>query len=390
MTKTISLKLDAEQLEYRNLAGEFARRDLQPVSARFDTTDAIPHEILRKMQALGLVSVRIPEASGGLGLATVDACLIAEELAFGCSGIASFAEASELACLPVILAGTAKQAETLLAPLTTKPGFAGIALSDFEESGMTLNAVQTAEGYLVTGTIETAINADIAEWVLIQAQMQNQVKETKRAGKSEDDWALFCLPTSLPGVQIRRLPPPLGRRAGTLSSVSVDKVLLTDEHRLHWQGGKRDFLKTFKQYNYPIIAAGCVGLARSALKHAIEYAKQRRAFGKAIAEHQAVAFMLADMGRAIESARLMTVRAGKAADSAKDSAALASAAKACAQDMAMSVTTDAVQIFGGYGYTKEYPVEKLMRDAKVYQIFFGGSEGIKGELGRTLMAIESG
>ena len=148
---------------------------------------------------------------------------------------------------------------------------------------------------------------------------------------------------------------------------------------------RRSFADLVSCHNAPVIAAGCIGVARAALAHAIAYAKERRAFGKPIAEHQGVAFMIADMARIIEAGRLMVWKAAGACDSGSKNPALAEAAKAYAKEAVMSVTTDAVQIFGGYGYSREYPVEKLMRDAKVYQLFSGTDETTKGKLGRALL-----
>jgi len=311
---------------------------------------------------------------------------LAEELAAGCSGIASACEASELATTAVRVLGSKDKCRDLLVQLTQKLGFAGLALPNSHTETATLKAVQSPEGFIINGVIDLALNAQIADWLVLEAEIvpenENNLSQEKLAGK----WAAFCLPTKYPGVAICKRRALLGRKAADISQVELCDVKITDEFRLTNQDDRLPLDVLLAHHNNPIIAAGCVGVARAALDSAVKYAKVRRTFGKAIAEHQAIAFMVADMARAVEAARVLTLNAAKAADSGFKCLELTLACKPFAQEIVMQVTENAVQIFGGYGYTKDFGVEKLMRDAKVCQLFYGTSLANKIELGRRLLA----
>jgi acyl-CoA dehydrogenase len=378
-----AFNLTAAQVEYQKLACEFASRELKGQSAKFDRDAAVASDLLKRMSAAGLINVRLPEAYGGLGLNTFEACLIAEELACGCSGVAGISEASEMAIMPVIQWGSQPQKETLLTPLAAEQDFAGLSLSFFETEYAPLKAVRQANHFILTGTADRVANGSLAKWVLVEAEVVEE-KESKAPAR-QGNWAAFCLPGDAAGVKTTASKALLGRRASDITSIECDKVKLAQDFRLDSDGKREAFVAQLKRLSFPLIAAGCVGVAKAALAHATTYAGQRQTFGKPIAQHQGVAFMLADMARAIEAARLLMWRAAKACDAEVEGETLGLAALAYAQEMAMSVTTDAVQIFGGYGYSKEYPVEKLMRDAKAYQLFGGTPFTAKGALGRFLL-----
>lgn len=378
-----AFNLTPTQVEYQKLACEFASRELTGQSAKFDRDAAAPSDLLKRMAAAGLTNVRLPEAFGGLNLNTFEACLIAEELACGCSGVAGISEASEMAIMPVIQFGSQAQKQTLLTHLAGQPAFAGLALSFFEAAGAPLKAVREANHYVLSGIADRVANGSLSQWLLVEAEIveANHAKTEVTGG----NWAVFCLPSDCAGVKATAGAPLLGRRASDIASIECDKVKLSEDYRLTRGDERGPFVAELKRLNFPLIAVGSVGVARAALAHATNYARQRQTFGKPIIEHQVVAFMLADMARAIEAARLLAWRAAKACDAGLENEALAIAALAYAQEVVMNVTTDAVQIFGAYGYSKEYPVEKLMRDAKTYQIFAGTAEAAKGELGRGLL-----
>ncbi len=194
------------------------------------------------------------------------------------------------------------------------------------------------------------------------------------------------LPSDVPGVEILPTKSLLGKRAADIASIHCHEVKLASQYSLSVPGSMSAFENKLAMHNFPIIAAGCIGIGQAALNKAVAYAKERSTFGKPIAQHQAVSFMLADMARMIEVAKILTFKAALACDRNLDEPALYFSAKAYAQDMVMSVTTDAVQILGAYGYTKEYAVEKLMRDAKMAQLFYGSSEAIKVKVGEALLA----
>jgi acyl-CoA dehydrogenase len=390
LDQAIGFSLTPEQLEYQRLAREFASRELSTQAQKYDTDSKVPIELLKRMQSSGLVNVRLPELCGGIGLKTLEACLIAEELASGCSGIASASEASELAIMPLILFGSDQQKRAMLSPLASESGFAGLFSGCCAGTGMPLRAVHKADRYVLDGTIDGVINANIAEWFLVEAEIFEVEHAAIDPRVGRGTWSAFCLPSKTSGLSLLASPVNLGRRACDLASVTCSGVELAERHRIRFSGDRHSFANQVSCYNSPVIAAGCVGVAKAALTHAIAYAKERHAFGKPIAEHQGLAFMIADMARMIEAARVMVLRAARACDSGWGNPNLAEAAKAYAKETAMLVTTDAVQIFGGYGYSREYPVEKLMRDAKVYQLFAGTDESIKGNLGRHLLLDDRG
>jgi acyl-CoA dehydrogenase len=287
----------------------------------------------------------------------------------------------------VIQCGSQAQKKTLLTLLAAEQAFAGLSLSFFEMEDLPLKAVRQANHYILSGTTDRVANGSLAKWLLVEAEIVQE--NDAKASATKGSWAVFCLPSDAGGVKATTGSAGLGRRASDIASIECDKVKLAEDCRLDSGGQRGAFVAQLRRLSFPLVAAGCVGVAKAALAHASIYAGQRQTFGKPIAQHQGVSFMLADMVRAIEAARLLTWRAAKACDAGVEGECLALAALAYAQEATMSVTTDAVQIFGGYGYSKEYPVEKLMRDAKAYQLFGGTALAAKGELGRSLLTAST-
>lgn len=369
-------------IDLQRLVREFARREIIPKAPRIDAGEAKARTILKEIAELGFANVRIPETLGGLGLNTVDACIIAEELAFGCSGISSAIEASELAITPLLVFGTPDQQARLLPPLLAKPSFAGLQALEWrsEQSGIT--AMPCQDGFLLNGTMHGIVNASCADWLFVEATMARSDETIGDQG----ELAYFCLPADVSGIELVDCPVLVGRKAADLASVTCHSVKITSNLRLSIKGGRKLLSEVLSRYNFPIIAATCVGVAQAALESACAYAKGRQAFGKAIAEHQAVSFMLADMVRAVEVARILAFTAAAASDSNYFCPSICLSAKSYAQEVVMKVTTSAVQVLGGYGYTSEYAVSKLMRDAKLCQLMYGTSESIKSEMGWALIA----
>jgi acyl-CoA dehydrogenase len=387
-SQKLNLELTAEQLDYQRLAREFARAEMAPNAGKFDKGDQIPMEILKQLASLGLVNLGIPQEFGGLGLTTFEACIVAEELSWGCSGIASASEASELALTPLLMFGSQEQKHNFLAPLAAKSGFAGLAFDDFQHQEKSLLAVPHAQGYRLSGTAIHVLNAHIADWLFLQAQIVDASKQMNKTDKTGKRWGAFIVPNNLPGFKVLERRTLLGRRAADLAVIECQDVNLPSNLQLKLPDSMntQTFAQACARRNFPIIGSGCTGVARSALEHAISYAKERKAFGKPIAQHQGLAFMLADMAREVESSRLLALKAAIACDRGVDHPLLTLSCKAFTSDAVAKVTTDAVQIFGGYGYTREYPVEKLMRDAKVYQLVAMSSETVKTELGKAILA----
>ena len=379
-------KLTADQIEYQKLARDFAERELAPNAHKFDASAAFPKEILEKAFASGLLNVLVPEALGGLGLSVYDAAIIFEELAGGDSGIAGSAEASSFAQQFVIDFGSPVQHQQFLAPMLDAPTLAGYGGA----GGVKANRVffrREGDEYVLSGRHAAIINGGVAEWYVIRAQEDRRETEGrgKGAAAQKESYSYFVVRAEDEGLNFTDRASLLGRRSLVISAARFEEILLPPESLLGAVGQGGEIYTSCLTKNYPLMAAGMVGVAQSALQHAIKYAKERTTFGVNIGNHQAVAFMLADMAKEVEAARLLVYQAAQLADQGLMSTNEAICAKAYAQDMVMRTTCDAVQVFGGYGFSREYPVEKLMRDAKVYQLMENTSENLKVEMGRELV-----
>jgi acyl-CoA dehydrogenase len=278
--------------------------------------------------------------------------------------------ANNLACQPLNLAASEEQKKEWFGRLTSECGWAAYCLSEpsagSDVAGMKSTATKKGDRYILNGTKQWITNGGVASFYVVFAYTD---KEAGHKGVS-----CFIVPRDLPGVQVQKKEDMMGQRASSTCQIVFDNVEVPASLRVGEEGtGFYTAMKTFDRTRAPI-AAGAVGLARRARDYAVKYAKEREAFGKPIAELQAVQFMLADMDRDIEAGRLLCWQAAWLADNGRRNTRETAIAKLFCADAAMRITTDAVQIFGGYGYSREYPVEKLMRDAKVIQIYEGTSQ----------------
>jgi acyl-CoA dehydrogenase len=372
----MDFKLSDEQREFQKLARDFAEREMAPQAHKCEQSETFPQSLYQKAWESGLLNVQVPEAFGGLALSLWDTCLIAEALAWGCSGIASAFEFSTIAQLPLILAGNAEQQKQFLPPLCRELLFGGIDLdSVFADGGALLRASKKGNDYVLHGVCQRLLNAKIADWYVVAAD---------HADSNEKHF--FILPRETKGVRVTSRANALGRKLADAHSVGFDNVVLPSSAELTVHPGK-SWEKELRARTSIVMAAGMVGVAQSALDHSVRYANERKTFGKPIAQHQAVGFMMADMAKDIEAARLMTWQAAVLADKTESPERQALCALVFASDMVMKVATDAVQVFGGYGYSKEYPVEKLMRDAKSYQTMTKANHLFKSKLGRDLLLV---
>jgi len=377
----ISFQPTDEQLALREMAHSFAENELRPVTEHHDQTGEFPHEVLKKAHALGLMNLHIPERWGGLGFGVVDGCIIAEELAWGCSGIATAMEANGLALHPVIEGASDYLMETYVAPMMERYSMAAYALTEpgagSDVQGLRTKAVKKGERWILNGSKMWITNAGVADWYFV-------VAVTDPEKKARGGMTAFLVEKDWKGVEVGKKEWNMGQRCSDTRGITFEDVEVPEENVIGEVGqGWMLAMKTFDK-SRPPVAAGAVGVARAALEHALQYSTERKTFGRPIAAHQAVSFMLSDMATKIEAARLLVWQAAAMADNGVRNTKQASMAKAFAADAAMSVTTDAVQIFGGYGYSAEYPVEKLMRDAKIYQIYEGTSQIQRLIIGREL------
>jgi len=366
----ISFSLSDEQRALRDLAREFAGREIRTVAAAYDERSQHPADVIAKAHEVGLMNPHIPEELGGPGLSAFEQILIGEELAWGCSGIATSIVANILGSLPVLLAGTDEQRREWLSPLLAEPLLCSFGLTE-PGAGSDVSAIQstaTRDGgdYVLNGSKMFITNAGEAAWFVIFASTD---RSAGHRGLSA-----FLVPADSNGVVVEEHLDKLGQRATDTSALAFQDVRVPAANRLGEEGeGFKIAMRTL-DLTRPGTAAGAVGVARAAFEHAVEYAKTRVQFGQPIAINQGVNFLVADMAAEIEAARLLTWQAAWLIDQGERATLQSSYAKRFAADTAMKVATDAVQIFGGYGYMKEYPVEKLLRDAKLFQIYEGTSQ----------------
>jgi acyl-CoA dehydrogenase len=368
----ISFALTDEQRELRSLAREFAEKEIRPKAAEYDEHQTHPADVIGKAHDVGLMNVHIPEEYGGAGLPAFEGMLIGEELSWGCAGIAVSIVANTLGAAPVLLAGSDEQKRTWLPALLEEPLLCSFALSEPDAGSDAARIKTTAErrgdDYVLNGSKMFISNAGHAAWSVVFAS-------TDRS-KGHKGLSAFVVPMDSDGVTIEKHLDKMGQRATDTSAFALSNVTVPAANRLGAEGDGFKIAMQTLDFTRPGTAAGAVGVAQAAYELAVEYAKQRVTFDVPIAMHQGVSFMIADMATEIEAARLLTWQAAWMLDSGygRKATLYSSFAKRFSADTAMKVTTDAVQVFGGYGYIKEYPVEKLMRDAKLFQIYEGTSQ----------------
>lgn len=377
----IGFDLTPEQRSIQKKARRFSKEIILPVAATHDRDGTFPVDIMEKAHQEGFFTPLVPKQYGGQGLRLLDTCILSEELAAGCMGIYVSIFVSTLALYPIIKFGTEDQKERFLRPFCSKFSMASYCLSEVtggsDPSSMRTTAVLAGDHYVLNGSKMWVTNGGYADFYLVFAT-------TDPAQKHRGIISLI-VPAHLEGLSHGEPIDKMGQRASNTTSLTFENVRVPKENLLG--AGGEGFKKAMAALDItrPLIAIGSVGLARTALELAIQYAKRRIQFGVPIAQHQAVQFMLADMAKDIEAARLLVWKAAWLADQGIRNSKEAAIAKAFAADMAMHVTTDAVQIYGGMGYTKWHPVEKLMRDAKVIQIYEGTAQIMRLIIARRLL-----
>jgi acyl-CoA dehydrogenase len=366
----IDFSLSDEQRQFRDLAREFAEKEIAPRARHHDETGEYPWEICRKAWELGLMNTHIPAEYGGLGLGVLEGCLIAEEIARGCTGIGTAMEANALAEGPIIVAGTEEQKKKWLAPMAeefrltaycvTEPG----AGSDV--AGIQTTAKRHGDDYVLNGSKIWITNGGVADWYFVLAYTD--------PSKKHRGMSAFIVPRESEGVEVGKKENNMGQRASDTRAVTFRDVKVPRANRIGEDGDGWKAAMTAFDHSRPVVASAAVGLAQCAFEHAAAYAKERQTFGAPLYKHQAIAFMIADMACAVEAARLLVRQSAWSIDQGKRNTREAAFAKLFAADTAVRVATDAVQVFGGNGFNREYPVEKLYRDAKIYQIYEGTSQ----------------
>ncbi len=362
--------LSEEQVGLREEARRFSREEIATQAAKWDESGDFPKEALKKAHSLGLMNLIQESAYGGTGLTITDACLVMEEIAAGCSGFATSLVANDLALTPIAVGGTDEQKKAFIKPIAESGQFASFCLTEpgagSDAAGIATTVRFEGDECVISGTKQWITNAGVAS--------QYTVFATSDKSKRHKGICCIVVPADAKGISRGHHENKMGQRCSNTVRVSFDEVRVPKRNLIGADGqGFRIAMATLDA-SRPLTAIIAVGIARAAYEHALAYAKERKQFGAAIATFQAIQFMLADMVTEIEASRLLTYRSSALLDAKLRASIESSMAKRFAADTAMKVTTDAVQIFGGYGYTKDYPVEKLMRDAKLLQIYEGTSQ----------------
>jgi acyl-CoA dehydrogenase len=365
----VDFTLTDEQKDIRELAHDFAEKEIRPVAWEHDKDGSFPHEVIQKAWEVGLMNSHIEEAYGGPGLDYLSGCLIEEELGWGCSGIGTSLMCNGLASAPVALGGSEEIKKQYLSMLTEEPKLASFCLTEpdagSDVSGMRTTAVKKGDKYVINGTKCFITNGSYADWYTVYAKTD---KEAGHRGISA-----FVVPRDA-GVVVDKKEDKLGQRASDTAMISFNDVEIPASHLLGEENKGFKLAMMTLDRTRPGVSAMAVGIAQAAFEYARDYSKERVQFGVPIAMHQAIQFMIADMATKIEASRLMVWKSGALLDAGERNTLASSHAKRFAADSAMEITVDAVQVYGGYGFIKEYPVEKLMRDAKIMQLYEGTSQ----------------
>ena len=363
--------LTEEQIMIRDLARQVAREKIQPVAAKYDAEGIFPWDIVKVMSDSDLFGVYIEEKYGGTGGGCMELVLATEELSKACGGISLALAATALGTYPIILFGTEEQKQKYLPDLAKGKRLAAFALTEAgagsDAAAVATTAQKKGDHYILNGTKQWITNGGEAEVYTVVASVDRS--------KGARGAACFIVEKGTPGFEFGKKEDKMGIRASATRELVFTDCKIPREALLGKEGGGFIVaMKTFDQ-SRPGVASQALGIAQGALDLTVAYIKERKQFGKPISSFQGVQFMLADMATEIEAARALIYATARMVDSgakkiSKDSAI----AKLFASDMAMKVTTDCVQLFGGYGYMRDYPIEKYMRDAKITQIYEGTNQ----------------
>lgn len=367
-----NFKLTDEQLSLQEMVRKFVQNEILPVAAKYDESGEFPWPVIKKAFEMGLMNGIVPSKYGGMGLGVLEDVIINEELGAGCLGITTSIAVNNLGLYPIVLGGTDEQIKEFVSPFFNEPILASFCLTEpgsgSDAGSLSTLAKDMGDHWLLNGSKMWITNAGHASLFTVFAT-------TDKALKSK---GIVCLAVDAksPGISLGKHENKLGQRASDTRAITFENVKVPKKNLIGKVGeGFKIALKTL-DHTRPAISAGAVGAARAAMQHSIKYAKERKQFGQPIANFQGIQFMLADMAVNIEAGRLLCYQAALALDEGEEKKGnyFSALAKRHSADMAMEAAINAVQIFGGYGYTKEYPVEKIMRDVKLVQIYEGTSQ----------------
>lgn len=365
----VDFTLTDEQKALRELAHDFAEKEIRPVAWEYDKDSIWPQAIIDKAHEVGLMNVHVAEEYGGPALSYLDGCIIEEEIAWGCSGIGTSLSANGLAAAPVHLGGSEEVKREYFEDLVARPALASFCLTEpdagSDVSGMRTRAVKKGDTYVLNGSKCFITNGGYADWFTVYA------KTDPDAGHRGISAFLVRKDET---VIVDKKEDKMGQRASNTATITFND---TEVHARYLLGAENKGFKLAMMTldrTRPGVAAMATGIARAAFEFATAYSKERVQFGVPIAMHQAIQFMIADMATKVHLSRLATWNSAVLLDQGQRNTIESSHAKRFAADTAMEVATDAVQVYGGYGFIKDYPVEKLMRDAKIMQLYEGTSQ----------------
>lgn len=366
----MNFSLSSLQKEMFELAKKFAENEMIPQAAMFDEKEEFPHAIMQKAWELGFMNTCIPEQFGGNGFGLLDAVTIGEALSYGCMGMYTSIMCNDLALSPIVIGGTDEQKEKFLRPFTESLKFASFCLTEpgngSDAAGIKTHIKDMGDHWLLNGQKMWITNAGYADLLTVYC--------TTDALKKHKAISALIVPADLEGISLGKKEEKMGQRCSDTRSITFTNVKVPKENMLGEPGdGWLIAMKTL-DHSRPLVSTIALGGAQRAMDLSVNYAKERVQFGVPIAKHQAIQFMIAEMAMKVEASRLLIQKAAWLSDNGHKSTEVASAAKAMSADSCMQIATDAVQIYGGYGYSREYPVEKIMRDAKLIQIYEGTSQ----------------
>jgi len=366
----IEFELTEDQVALRKMAHEFAAKEMRPKAAAYDQGHDFPEDVMRKAFEVGFLACTVPAEYGGGGLTEIETAIISEELSWGCAGMYTTMMANNLAFTPIILFGTEEQKKRFFAPFVKQMAFASYCLTE-REAGSDTSAIKTTArkdgaSYVINGSKCFITNGGVSSLYIVFAN--------SAPGKGSRGLSVFAVPRDTPGVSVGKVEDKFGQRASNTTELFFEDVRVPADHLIGREGlGFIVAMRTFDKTRAAVGAAG-VGIARAALEYAIEYSKTRVQFGKPIATFQTTAFKIAQMAMDVEAARLVVWKAAWLLDRGKPNGKESAMAKCLGSDVGMKNAMEALQIYGGYGYMKDYPVEKLVRDAKLLQIYEGTNE----------------
>jgi acyl-CoA dehydrogenase len=370
LVEVVDFTLTDEQKDLREMAHNFAENEMRSVAWEYDKEGTWPQEVIDKAWEVGLMNSHVGEEYGGVGLDYLSGCLIEEELGWGCSGIGTSIAANGLAGAPVAIGGSDETKKKYFGMLTEEPKLASFCLTEpdagSDVAGMKTRAVKKGDKYIINGSKCFITNGQYADWFTVYA------KTDPEAGSK--GITAFVVDGKQDNITIDKKEDKMGQRASNTATVTFNEVEVPAENLLGEENHGFKLAMMTLDRTRPGVAAMAVGIARGAFEAAAEYSKERQQFGVPIAMHQAIQFLIADMAVKVDAGRLLTWHSAVQLDQGLSNTLTSSEAKRFAADSAMEVTTDAVQVYGGYGFIKDYPVEKFMRDAKIMQLYEGTSQ----------------